>query len=63
MIGLPTDFRHTGHIGAGEVAHNNAVTLNSMQNQMSSKGGYKHISPVEVQLNVIDLPNNSHTDR
>ena len=34
-----------------------------MESQMSSKGGYQHVSPVDIQLNVIDLPNNTDTNR
>ena len=30
--------------------------IESIQTQMSSKGGYEHVSPVDVQLDVIDLP-------
>lgn len=54
MIGIPTNFQHTGHIGAGDVSDANSH-LNSVENQMSSKGGYEHITTVEVQLDVIDL--------
>ncbi|XP_061170486.1 CDC42 small effector protein 2-like [Saccostrea echinata] len=61
MIGNPTDFRHTGHIGSGEVASKQNVCLASMQNQMSSKGGYDHVSPVNEHLNVIDLPARRNT--
>ncbi|CAL1542575.1 unnamed protein product [Lymnaea stagnalis] len=55
MIGLPTDFRHTAHVGSGDVRGSN--NLNSVQTQMSSKGDYNHhISPGHLQLSVIDLP-------
>lgn len=54
MIGQPTEFRHTAHIGSGEAR--NSLNLTSVQNQMSSKGGYDHVCPVNVKLNVIDLP-------
>uniref|UniRef100_X1YYV5 CRIB domain-containing protein n=1 Tax=Capitella teleta TaxID=283909 RepID=X1YYV5_CAPTE len=57
MIGGPTDFRHTGHIGSADV-HNESTgsdELNSMHNQMQSKGGYDHASPVHVSLNVVDV--------
>ena len=33
--------------------------LSTVENQMQSKGGYDHISPVQVQLDVIDLPSKS----
>ncbi|KAK6184870.1 hypothetical protein SNE40_007233 [Patella caerulea] len=56
MIGAPTDFRHTTHVGSGDVS-NNASNLNSIQGQMSSKGGYDHhVSPGHLQLDVVDLP-------
>ncbi|XP_046544990.1 CDC42 small effector protein 2-like [Haliotis rubra] len=55
MIGLPTDFRHTTHIGSGEV--NSSAQIDSIQNQMSSKGGdYDALSPGELKLSVVDLP-------
>ncbi|KAK3739392.1 hypothetical protein QZH41_018441 [Actinostola sp. cb2023] len=38
MIGLPTNFRHTGHIGSGDMA--SGTDLHQVQNQMQSKGGY-----------------------
>ena len=31
------------------------VHMNNVQTQMSTKGGYEHITPVQVQLNVIDV--------
>ncbi|XP_066270225.1 CDC42 small effector protein 2-like isoform X3 [Branchiostoma lanceolatum] len=43
MIGQPTNFVHTGHIGHGDMAGNH---INSVQLQMRSKGGYDHSSPV-----------------
>ncbi|XP_064644977.1 CDC42 small effector protein 2-like [Lineus longissimus] len=55
MIGLPTDFRHTGHIGSGEMS--NGTQLNSIQKQMSSKGGYEYVSPVQVDLKVVEVQN------
>lgn len=54
MIGEPTEFRHTAHIGSGEAR--NSLNLTTVQNQMSSKGGYEHVCPHDVKLNVIDLP-------
>jgi len=54
MIGYPTDFKHTGHIGAGDMC--NATHLNSIEGQMRSKGGFDHVSPVQVTIDTVDLP-------
>ncbi|XP_041355970.1 CDC42 small effector protein 2-like [Gigantopelta aegis] len=55
MIGLPTDFRHTTHIGSNEVG--NSMQINSLQNQMSSKGDhFDPVSPCHLKLSVVDLP-------
>ncbi|GFG35400.1 hypothetical protein Cfor_10129 [Coptotermes formosanus] len=40
MIGSPTNFQHTGHIGSGDVDMGNSH-LRAIQNQMQSKGGYE----------------------
>nr|CAD7198434.1 unnamed protein product [Timema douglasi] len=40
MIGEPTNFQHTGHIGSGDVDLGNSH-LRAIQNQMQSKGGYE----------------------
>jgi hypothetical protein len=40
MIGSPTNFQHTGHIGSGDVDTGNS-RLRAIQNQMQSKGGYE----------------------
>jgi len=40
MIGSPTNFQHTGHIGSGDVDLGNSH-LRAIQNQMQSKGGYE----------------------
>lgn len=61
MIGQPTNFQHTGHIGSGDVGNRSHCHplmengLNSIQNQMSSKGGYEHISSISHQIPVKDL--------
>lgn len=55
MIGQPTDFRHTAHIGSGDMS-NGTSTLNSVQCQMQTKGGYEYVTPVNIHLNVVDLP-------
>ncbi|KAL3884428.1 hypothetical protein ACJMK2_024567 [Sinanodonta woodiana] len=59
MIGMPTNFRHTAHIGSGDVSNSTRVT--NLENQMSSKGGYDHVSPVNIELKVIDLPGRNQT--
>jgi hypothetical protein len=48
MIGNPTDFRHTAHIGSADVGGGGvggdtpaAPDFNQIQNQMRSKGGYE----------------------
>ncbi|XP_025081961.1 CDC42 small effector protein 2-A-like [Pomacea canaliculata] len=58
MIGLPTNFRHTAHIGSGDVPNSfNSSHLHSVQNQMASKGDYEHhLSPGHLQLAVVELP-------
>lgn len=40
MIGLPTDFQHTIHIGSNDIELNNTA-VRALQNQMQSKGGYE----------------------
>ncbi|XP_071451103.1 CDC42 small effector protein homolog [Hetaerina americana] len=40
MIGSPTNFQHTGHIGSGDVQLG-ASHLRAIQTQMQSKGGYE----------------------
>lgn len=65
MIGEPTNFRHTAHVGSGDIGltpNSSSNSLTNIQGQMSSKGEvYDTASPVAVHLNVIDLPvrNNS----
>lgn len=54
MIGQPTEFRHTAHIGSGEAR--NSINLTAVQNQMSGKGGYDQVCPVNVKLKVVDIP-------
>ena len=39
MIGVPSNVQHTGHIGSSDVGSGD---MNSVQNQMESKGGYDH---------------------
>ena len=43
LIGNPTDFRHTAHIGSNDfysAQSNNADNFGLLQSQMKSKGGY-----------------------
>ncbi|CAB3369309.1 Hypothetical predicted protein [Cloeon dipterum] len=40
MIGNPTNFQHTGHIGSGDISRDTG-RLNALQSQMQSKGGYE----------------------
>ncbi|XP_037041803.1 CDC42 small effector protein homolog [Bradysia coprophila] len=40
MIGNPTNFVHTGHIGSADVELS-TNHLTEIQNQMQSKGGYE----------------------
>jgi len=42
MIGQPTDFRHTGHVGSSDVGSG----LDAMQGQLGGKGG----EPVNIQV-------------
>ncbi|KAI1900258.1 hypothetical protein AGOR_G00048140 [Albula goreensis] len=39
MIGEPTNFVHTAHVGSGDLC-NGMNSVNSIQSQMQSKGGY-----------------------
>ncbi|KAJ8247834.1 hypothetical protein GJAV_G00251060 [Gymnothorax javanicus] len=39
MIGEPTNFVHTSHVGSGDMASGSAI-VDSFQAQMNSKGGY-----------------------
>lgn len=56
MIGCPTNFVHTGHIGAGDIG-GASLQINTVEGQMKSKGGYEHLSPVSVNLRCIDVEN------
>lgn len=47
MIGNPTNFQHTVHIGSGDVQMETSH-LNALQNQMQSKGGYGKALVVKV---------------
>ncbi|XP_013166349.1 PREDICTED: CDC42 small effector protein homolog [Papilio xuthus] len=47
MIGAPTNFQHTGHIGSTDVDMPSSL-LHTIQNQMQSKGGYEMAYGVKV---------------
>ena len=48
MIGAPTNFQHTGHIGGGDLADMASAHLSAIQNQMQGKGGYEASFGVKV---------------
>lgn len=47
MIGAPTNFRHTGHIGSSDVEMGSS-RLHAIHGQMQSKGGYE--ASIEVNI-------------
>lgn len=49
MIGNPTNFQHTGHIGSRDVEMP-GDQLRALQNQMKSKGGYETTYKVNVTI-------------
>ncbi|KAG2466513.1 C42S2 protein, partial [Polypterus senegalus] len=53
MIGEPTNFVHTAHVGSGDL-FSGMNSVNSIQNQMQSKGGYGGgaipVNAVQMQL-------------
>lgn len=51
MIGNPTNFVHTAHIGSGDVEMS-SNHLNALQVQMQSKGGYE-MNSIQLQVMVI----------
>uniref|UniRef100_T1J842 RING-type E3 ubiquitin transferase n=1 Tax=Strigamia maritima TaxID=126957 RepID=T1J842_STRMM len=53
MIGEPTNFRHTGHIGSGDIQLGQSH-LTAIQNQMASKGGYQYQIPVNIPIAKMD---------
>ncbi|GCC20619.1 hypothetical protein chiPu_0019182 [Chiloscyllium punctatum] len=55
MIGEPTNFVHTAHVGSGDVFNSGMNSVSSIQNQMQSKGGYVGPPiPVNVQMQLVD---------
>ena len=67
MIGNPTDFRHTAHIGSTDVygssnntssGNGNGDNLGLLQSQMKSKGGYSVMChPVPYVPHIINARN------
>ena len=56
MIGNPSNFVHTGHLGSD--SNNLSMHLQSLQKSMAGKGGYDSaMHPVNVQMKVIDVQN------
>ncbi|XP_014346396.1 CDC42 small effector protein 2 isoform X1 [Latimeria chalumnae] len=53
MIGEPTNFVHTAHVGSGDL-FSGMNSVNSIQNQMQSKGGYGGAMPANVQMQLVD---------
>lgn len=53
MIGEPTNFVHTAHVGSGDL-FSGMNSVSSIQNQMQSKGGYGGGMPANVQMQLVD---------
>ncbi|UXI18197.1 Dynactin subunit 4 [Sarcoptes scabiei] len=53
MIGNPTNFRHTAHLGSSDMSNH----IPSVQHQMASKGGYDLALPVKVSIPCVDVKN------
>ncbi|XP_021097501.1 CDC42 small effector protein 2 isoform X2 [Heterocephalus glaber] len=54
MIGEPTNFVHTAHVGSGDL-FSGMNSVSSIQNQMQSKGGYGGGGlAANVQLQLVD---------
>ncbi|KAK7821422.1 hypothetical protein U0070_015888 [Myodes glareolus] len=53
MIGEPTNFVHTAHVGSGDL-FSGMNSVSSIQNQMQSKGGYGGGMPASVQMQLVD---------
>lgn len=49
MIGNPTNFVHTGHIGSNDVELSSSH-LNQIQHQMQGKGGYDGVNSLRIQV-------------
>lgn len=53
MIGEPTNFVHTAHVGSGDL-FSGMNSVSSIQNQMQSKGGYGGGMSAGVQMQLVD---------
>lgn len=53
MIGEPTNFVHTAHVGSGDL-FSGMNSVSSIQNQMQSKGGYGGGMAANVQMQLVD---------
>ncbi|XP_075302796.1 CDC42 small effector protein 2-A-like isoform X1 [Opisthocomus hoazin] len=53
MIGEPTNFVHTAHVGSGDL-FSGMNSVSSIQNQMQSKGGYGGSISANVQMQLVD---------
>lgn len=53
MIGNPTNFQHTGHIGSRDVEMPGDQLI-ALQNQMKSKGGYESTYKVRPQFGIFN---------
>ncbi|KAG7164866.1 CDC42 small effector protein 2-A-like [Homarus americanus] len=54
MIGEPTNFVHTGHIGSSDVQMGNNQLV-QLQSQMKSKGGYEEALPHNHMMTVVPV--------
>uniref|UniRef100_UPI00398ED119 CDC42 small effector protein 2-like n=1 Tax=Pristiophorus japonicus TaxID=55135 RepID=UPI00398ED119 len=55
MIGEPTNFVHTSHMGAGDMFVDRMSSVNDVHGQMQSKGGYSDTVPISIQtMQLID---------
>ncbi|XP_023838850.1 CDC42 small effector protein 2 [Salvelinus sp. IW2-2015] len=65
MIGEPTNFVHTSHVGSGDI-FSGMNSVNSIQNQMQVKGGYGgEAMPCECAevCNLVDTQKQEYTWR
>ena len=60
MIGSPTDFRHTGHIGSADLMGSSTQQqqqldpLSQLQSQMRSKGGYETAVEIPTAAHIVN---------
>lgn len=52
MIGAPTNFRHTAHVGSRDIEMPNDQ-LTALQMQMRSKGGYEESFKVSKKVTFV----------